>query len=336
MSALPPRQGLVAFLATLAGAQPAGWLELRHRRADGRMRQRFFDAAQPSAAGICATVLSQTGDVFVGCAPRRERAGGRDAIEHGWVLWVDCDEPQALAALERFQPRPAIVVRTSPRGVHAYWPLDRPLGVTELERANRRLAHALDADPACADAARILRPPATVNRKYEPPAPVTLECFTGERLSPIQITGRLPDLPPPRLRGPMTAGPSVDRRADPLLSIEPAAYVQRLTGRRVGRDGKAPCPFHRDETPSLHAYPDPAAGWACFSAKCLRGGRPNGGDIYDLAGQLWGLSTRGRDFLELRRRLRELLLPQLKAPAPRAARREVSEARVSTLDRQAG
>jgi hypothetical protein len=110
----------------------------------------------------------------------------------------------------------------------------------------------------------------------------------------------------------------VDRPADRLLSIEPAVYVERLTGRRVGRDGKAPCPFHRDDIPSLHAYPDPSAGWACFSAKCLRGARPNGGDIYDLAGQLWGLSTRGRDFLELRRRLCELLLPQLKAPAPPA------------------
>jgi len=42
-------------------------------------------------------------------------------------------------------------------------------------------------------------------------------------------------------------------------------------------------------------------GWYCFS--CRRGT-----SIYDLAGPLWGLCTRGPDFIELRRRLTELLL----------------------------
>ena len=183
---LPPQQGLVAFMAVLAGPQPAqGWLELRHRRHDShRMHQRFFPATEPQAAACAATVLARTGDVYVGCAARSERRGTRQAVQQGWVAWVDCDDPCSIERLERFEPQPPIVVRTSARGRHAYWPLDRPLAVGELEQANRRLAHALGADPACADAARILRPPSTLSYKHEPPFAVTLERYTGEQLDP--------------------------------------------------------------------------------------------------------------------------------------------------------
>jgi hypothetical protein len=104
-----------------------------------------------------------------------------------------------------------------------------------------------------------------------------------------------------------------------VLAIEPAVYVRVLTGRKVGRDGKARCPFHPDRTPSLHAYRDPARGWTCYSSRCAHRGRPNGGDIYDLAAQLWNLATRGPDFPELRRRLHQLFLPGQPTPPASAA-----------------
>ena len=56
-------------------------------------------------------------------------------------------------------------------------------------------------------------------------------------------------------------------------------------------------PFHEDQRASLHAVPAPARGWCCYS--CGRGG-----SIYHLAGPLWGLATRSREFVQLR----ELLL----------------------------
>ena len=96
------------------------------------------------------------------------------------------------------------------------------------------------------------------------------------------------------------------RNGDPLLAIPPRVYVAVLTGREVGRDGKIACPFHPDRSPSLHAYREPHQGWTCFSAKCWRGDRPNGGDIYDLASQLWKVPTRGPDFLQLRHRLHDV------------------------------
>jgi len=304
-------------MAALAGPQPSGFIELRHRRPGGAMRQRFLDARKPNAAAIAATVLSQTGEVYVGCAPRSRREGGKQAVDRGWALWVDCDDQTATAALEAFQPQPAIMVRTSVRGLHAYWPLEEPLAARELERANRRLAHALQAcQSAVTNAAALLRPPATLNYKYEPPAPVVLERYTGERFGAHEVAGALSDPPARRKPSPAPVDASRSRAGDPLLRIVPAVYLEALTGRQVGRDGKLACPFHPDSRPSLHAYPDPADGWTCFSAKCWRGDRPNGGDIYDLAGQLWGLSTHGRDFPELRRRLYALFLPGLEPPAP--------------------
>ncbi|HEY1357053.1 MAG TPA: hypothetical protein VGF21_01995 [Thermoleophilaceae bacterium] len=306
---LPPIQGLAAFMAALAGREPSGFIELRYRRQPvGGMRQRFFDAQTPNAAATAATVLSQHGDVYVGCAPRTRREGGKDAVLHGWTLWVDCDDPQAIAALEQFRPQPGIVVRSSPRGLHAYWPLAEPLDSGELERANRRLAHGLGAcQSAVTNAAALLRPPATLNYKYDPPATVVLKRLTGERFSASQIIGELADPPSVPRRG--AGRTSRERAEDPLLAIAPPVYVETLTGRPVGRDGKIACPFHPDSRPSFHAYADPRDGWACYSAKCWRADRPNGGDIYDLAAQLWGLSTRGPDFPELRSRLRALFLP---------------------------
>ena len=86
------------------------------------------------------------------------------------------------------------------------------------------------------------------------------------------------------------------RSDDPLLALEPRAYLEALTGLPVARDGKVSCPFHDARTPSLHVYATPAGGWYCFG--CGRGT-----SVYDLAADLWGLEPCGADFLELRRRL---------------------------------
>ena len=66
----------------------------------------------------------------------------------------------------------------------------------------------------------------------------------------------------------------------------------------VPRHGKVRCPFHTDGTPSLHVYLTPEQGWYRFG--CRRGGT-----IFDLAAEMWGMDTRGPDFLRVRRRLRE-------------------------------
>ena len=67
-----------------------------------------------------------------------------------------------------------------------------------------------------------------------------------------------------------------------------------LAGRKANRAGKIVCPFHDDHDPSLQLYDN--GSLYCFG--CQRGGT-----IYDFAGALWGLDTKGREFLELRDRL---------------------------------
>ena len=293
--------GLAGYLAALCGRERRGaWIELRYRHTAG-MDQLFTPVERPERAARLIDGLAPHTDVYVGCAPRRARSGGKDAVARAWWLWADCDGRDALERLERFEPQPAIVVRSgSGENRHAYWPLRPAAGRAQLERANRRLALALGADSRSAEAARILRPPETLNHKHSPPTNVWLERLGRRVLRLEEVVAALPDPPGPEpdergvTRGPALAGD------DDLRSIAPTAYVELLTGHAVGRDRKARCPFHEDRIPSLHAYPTPERGWHCFS--CGRGG-----SIFDLAAHLWGVEPRGRGFLELRDELRERL-----------------------------
>lgn len=293
---------VLRFLEALAGAGDCGeLLELRYRLDDGqRMGQLFEPPQRLRGLATRALALAKRTDVYVGCAPRTRRHGGRDAVARAFVLWADCDGDDAVAALERFEPQPAIVIASgSGRNCHAYWPLTEPLARDELERANRRLAHALGADPGSADAARILRVPATYSHKQRPPVPVHALRLDGERrLSAADVVGALPD--PPQPSRITTPAPAARRCADPLLAIAPDVYVERLLGVEVPGHRKVPCPFHPDRHASLHVYESAARGWYCFG-RCRRGGT-----IYDLAAALYGYGARGEDFKRLRSELRRL------------------------------
>ena len=217
------------------------------------------------------------------------------------MLWVDCDGDTAVDALGAFDPQPSIVIASgSGANCHAYWPLTAPLARDEVERANRRIAHALGADPASADAARILRVPGTQNFKHHPPTRVdALRFDVARRHATSDVVGALTD--PPAL-----VAPAPGRRLpvadgdDPLLAILPEVYVRRLLGVDVPRHRKVACPFHEDRHPSLHVYPTAERGWYCFG-RCRRGGT-----IYDLAAALYGYTDRGDGFLRLRAELRRL------------------------------
>jgi hypothetical protein len=289
------------FFGALAGSAAGGeLLELRYRLDDGqRMGQVFDRSTHLRGLATRAIVLGRRTDVYVGCAPRTRQHGGRDAVAHAFVLWADCDGEHAVAALRDFEPAPSIIVASGTgSNCHAYWQLTQPLARDEVERANRRLAFALGADPASADAARILRVPSTLSHKHDPPTEVeAIRLDTDRRLSAADVTGSLHDPPaPPRA----AVAPSEHRGGDPLLAIAPDVYVRRLLGVEVPRRRKVPCPFHEDRHASLHVYETAGRGWYCFGA-CRRGGT-----IYDLAAPLYGYAARGEDFLRLRAELHRL------------------------------
>ena len=289
------------FLAALAGTPHRGELiELRYRLEDGqRMGQVFDRPDRVRGLATRAIALGRRTDVYVGCAPRTRRHGGRDAVDRAFVLWADCDGEDAVAELAAFEPAPSIVIASGTgSNCHAYWPLSGPLSRDEVERANRRLAHALGADPASADAARILRVPGTFSHKHMPPTQVeALRLDPDRRLDAMDVVGSLPDPPAPARA---TAAPAPQRHDDPLLAIAPDVYVRRLLGVEVPRHRKVRCPFHEDRHPSLHVYDTPQRGWYCFG-RCRRGGT-----IYDLAAPLYGYTARGEGFLRLRTELRRL------------------------------
>jgi hypothetical protein len=287
------------FLDALYGrSRPQLLVELRVR-ADVGMAQRFLPVDRLDAVELLVRELTPQTDVYIGVLPRW-RAGGtrRDVAAGGGVVWADCDGDEAVETLAHFRAAPSVLVQSgSGENRHAYWLLERQVSVADVERANRRLAFALGADGASADAARILRPPESRNHKAVPPTRVRLErCEPDQRHALHQVVCGLPEPPIER----RSRGRRSTSGADPLLDVDPAFYVQRLTGHVVGRSRKVRCPLHDDRVPSLHVYPDPERGWYCFG--CRRGG-----SVYDLAALLWRRPARGPAFAALRRDLERLL-----------------------------
>jgi len=291
------------YLRMLRAFAPArALLDVRYRADEAGLARFFMDMHAAQAARTLVRIGRRT-DVYVGVAPRVRRRGGREDIAPSTLLWADCDELTSIAKLRAFKPAASMIVTTGGgehphENAHAYWALTRCLSVGELEDANRRLAAALAADPRCADGARILRVPGTLNFKYRPPRPVKLREYNGLRYRPVEIL----TAPPPRPTVQSPSAHSRNRIGDPLLQIEPAYYVRVLTGRQVGRGRKIHCPLHADEHPSFHVYEKPEQGWTCFGCTSTDG-RPLGGDIYTLASLLWSIPTRRADFLKLRKAL---------------------------------
>ena len=284
------------YLRILAGASPAGrLLEIRAAIPDGGMRQTFTPATRTDLAARTITTLAASTDVYVGVLLRHHRAGGRHACERSHLVFVEIDRLDALEQLQRYHcPPSAVVLSGSPGHAHAYWQLQQPVDLDQLEQANRRLAIRLSGDLASVDASRILRPPTSWNRKRTPPTRVELLVFEpARRYQLAELTAGLADPPPRRHSTSAPRRAALSELDQLLLAIPAATYVPALTGRQPNRAGKICCPFHDDARPSFQLYDH---GWYCFACRV-------GGSIYDFGALLYGLDARGQQFLQLRERL---------------------------------
>jgi hypothetical protein len=260
------------------------------------MRRRFISIRRLDAAARAIRALSPRSDVYCGVLLRSHRAGGRDAVTRSHLAFVEIDFVDALDRLQRFASTPTMIVSSGTAGhAHAYWTLRRRVGANELEQANRTLARPLGGDLASVDAARILRPAGTLSHKHRPPTPVELlHLDTAGRYELAELVDGLAPAPSPTNAaggGRVRAGRT--ELDELLLAIPAATYVRDLAGLEPRRNGKVNCPFP-DNTPSLHLYED--GTFYCYGCYA-------GGSIYDFAGTLWSLETKGRAFLELRARL---------------------------------
>lgn len=91
-------------------------------------------------------------------------------------------------------------------------------------------------------------------------------------------------------------GRSFEQEREALYGLEPAFYIETLTSETVSI-GPANCflPDHTDRNKSMWVY-DSGRGWYCHTCGI-------GGNVYVLAGILWGLQTRGPQFREIHNRL---------------------------------
>jgi hypothetical protein len=299
------RLAALRYLRLIAGAHPGDrYIEVRHRAGTG-MAQDFHPAGR--LAGVADTLvdIAEATDVYVGVLLRDRKSGTAASVSRSHVLWIESDSPAAAGRLENFGLPPSMMIASgSPGHLHAYWQLRQPLPADQVKAHNRALARGLGADLAATDPARVLRPPGTLNHKHDPAQAVQLLSSDPQRRYSVEAL--MAALPPDALQvvpAPASAQAEPgDRLGDDrlLLAIAAADYVQRLIGAEPDTAGKIACPFHQDRTPSCQLYPD--GSWYCFGA-CQAGG-----SIYDFAGRLWGLNTKGREFIELRQRLLSELL----------------------------
>ena len=137
----------------------------------------------------------------------------------------------------------------------------------------------------CVDAARILRPPSTLNHKHQPPTTVRLwQLDRARRYRLDELVSDLADPPGRPAHGNAVRPRELQHPLDrTLLAIPAERYVRALTGREPNRAGKVSCPFHDDSNPSLQLYAD--GSWYCFACTV-------GGTVYDFAARLWGSRPR--------------------------------------------
>lgn len=285
--------------ALFARARPSTLVEVRWRVPTG-MGQRFVRARDLDGVATIMRTRADESDVYIGVLPRWRRRGGRAAVAgDARTAWVDLDDPDGEARLAEFAPAPHLMVRSGgPGHLHAYWFLRRAVIPAVVERINRRLAWSLGGDLSSADAARILRPPQTINHARDR-APVEVAALRDH--PPVGVRGLVGELMDPPSEVVPTRRPTARPTGrDELLRVAPDRYVEVLTGQQVGRSRKVRCPLHEDSTPSLHVYRDPERGWFCFG--CRRGG-----SAYDLAAALWNIEPRGSGFAALREGLRTAL-----------------------------
>ena len=187
---------------------------------------RVFIAAHsaPGAARFIRRLALRT-DVYVGVGLRTRAAGGRDA--------VDRCAPRVRRDRQTRRARPPRRLRAPADDDHhlrhagaraRVLDARRPLStVSELEQANRWLAHHLGADLASSDAARILRPPASWNHKHAPPAPVELVELAPTRQYEIGVlTDGLEDPPGARPNDrPLPRAPAAPRSIEPSSRSRP-------------------------------------------------------------------------------------------------------------------
>lgn len=129
------------------------------------------------------------GNIYHGCATRKNGIGTKDGIIEIPYLWADIDfettrERWVLIKLNDCKCKPSIIIHSG-NGLHVYWKFKSPFlikhskDISYIENYLKILASYFRADMASTDIARILRVPGTKNYKYDPPKDAYISFISG-------------------------------------------------------------------------------------------------------------------------------------------------------------
>ncbi len=127
---------------------------------------------------FCAHLLTEERRAKATAAPIRALYADGDGAE----------VPESVA-------EPSVVVESLPGRTQLFWLLSGPVEPKTAERLNKRLTHAIGADPSGYDLTQLLRVPGTRNRKYADAPGVSITETTGELHDPEELDHDLPELP---------------------------------------------------------------------------------------------------------------------------------------------
>ncbi|WCB94461.1 hypothetical protein DSM104299_03198 [Baekduia alba] len=135
-------------------------------------------------------------EIEVSAVPRPSQSHGTAGLSS--VFWVRTEGGKQLERLERFRPRPTIVLEEgdSTRRV-ALWALSVPMNYEWVVRGNKRLAHALRAPKKHAEPEFMFNPPGSCLRdgRARPVLIRTAEVDESRVYKPGEVVGRLKDAP---------------------------------------------------------------------------------------------------------------------------------------------
>ena len=190
------------FLRWLVSPYASGFLEIRRIVFDGgKSKQVFQDYMElpmsksdiDKLAQSCVHLSDEGFDVYAGVLPRIERSGRAEAVKQCATWWLDIDRLDNVD-IDALKKRFDVIVRSG-NGFHCY----RRVQLHDVPDQKDRRAHQhwknllrawmisedKDADVACAEPARVLRVPGTLNLKRDEPLDVVLLRHPNSALSHI-------------------------------------------------------------------------------------------------------------------------------------------------------
>jgi archaellum biogenesis ATPase FlaH len=131
-------------------------------------------------------------DVYISPALFKEKRATKDSVQHISVAWLEFDGK--LGINYKDIPAPNVVVQSSSSThLHCYWKIP-PVGRDGAEEINRRLTYYLEADSSGWDCTQVLRPPTTINYKYQTPVEVKMVQFDPTGVHDFAVFDKAPKI----------------------------------------------------------------------------------------------------------------------------------------------